>query len=287
MNKWRVVRGEWRVGIPVILMLLISVVPRDAAGQANTCQGLIEPSATFTLSPVVAGRLEDTKVDRGDRVKAGQVLIQLDSGVEEATVQLQKVRAEAEARKLSAREIVRQRKIDLDKKEKLFADGILSDKDILEARTLHRVAELDVQQADEEQRTAAMELKRAQEVLSQRAVKSPANGIVLKRIRRPGEVVRELEPVLTVVRLDPLWVETFCPKELFGKIRSGQEAEVLPEAPHNGRYRARVEVVDAVVEATSGTFGIRLEMKNPEEKIPAGIRCTVRFLGLAGPARDR
>jgi multidrug efflux pump subunit AcrA (membrane-fusion protein) len=38
-----------------------------------------------------------------------------------------------------------------------------------------------------------------------------------------------------------------------------------------------VIVVDPVVDAASGTFGVRLELPNPEHAIPAGLKCRVRF----------
>jgi multidrug efflux pump subunit AcrA (membrane-fusion protein) len=53
---------------------------------------------------------------------------------------------------------------------------------------------------------------------------------------------------------------------------------VTPEAPLNGTsYNARVSVVDRVVDAASGTLGVRLELPNPGYRLPAGLKCKVRF----------
>ena len=52
---------------------------------------------------------------------------------------------------------------------------------------------------------------------------------------------------------------------------------MTPEAPVNGAYQARVKVVDQVVDAASGTFGVRLELPNPGYRLPAGLKCKVRF----------
>ncbi len=44
------------------------------------------------------------------------------------------------------------------------------------------------------------------------------------------------------------------------------------------RFReAEVGVVDKVVDAASGTFGVRLELPNPDTSLPAGLKCRVRF----------
>jgi hypothetical protein len=42
-----------------------------------------------------------------------------------------------------------------------------------------------------------------------------------------------------------------------------------------GVYQAKVTVVDPVFDAASGTFGVRLEMPNPDEAAPVGVRCTM------------
>jgi prepilin-type N-terminal cleavage/methylation domain-containing protein len=42
-------------------------------------------------------------------------------------------------------------------------------------------------------------------------------------------------------------------------------------------YQAQVVVVDKVIDAASGTLGVRLQLANPDNKIPAGIQCGVVF----------
>ncbi len=46
----------------------------------------------------------------------------------------------------------------------------------------------------------------------------------------------------------------------------------------NNVFVARVVVVDPVVDAASGTVGIRLELPNPNYRLPAGLKCKVQFL---------
>ena len=40
---------------------------------------------------------------------------------------------------------------------------------------------------------------------------------------------------------------------------------------------AKVSIVDRVVDASSGTFGVRLELPNPGHRLPGGLKCRVRF----------
>jgi membrane fusion protein, multidrug efflux system len=54
-------------------------------------------------------------------------------------------------------------------------------------------------------------------------------------------------------------------------------ARVFPQAPIGGEYEARVLVVDPLLDPASGTFGVRLELPNPEGRLQAGLRCEVTF----------
>jgi len=56
------------------------------------------------------------------------------------------------------------------------------------------------------------------------------------------------------------------------------QAQIRPESPKGGIYTASVVIVDQVVDAASGTYGVRLEMSNPFHRLPAGLKCKVRFL---------
>jgi len=52
----------------------------------------------------------------------------------------------------------------------------------------------------------------------------------------------------------------------------------MPEAPVGGAHEARVVIVDRLLDAASGTFGVRLELPNPDYGLYGGLHCRVRFL---------
>jgi hypothetical protein len=63
----------------------------------------------------------------------------------------------------------------------------------------------------------------------------------------------------------------------FGKIKYGMKVDIIPEAPIKGRYLGNVIIIDRVVNAASGTFGIFVEINNPKLDVPAGIKCKAKF----------
>jgi len=188
-------------------------------------------------------------VDRGDLVKEWQVVARLDSAVEQASVDLAKERANFNQRNVERnQDLYEQQLISIHEKDELETDNYLS----------------------------KMELKHAEAILSRRSVYTPIAGVVVERFLNEGELVGS-EPILKIAQLNPLNVEVILPVGAFGQVKKGMIAKVLPQQPVGGEYSAKVVIVDALVDAASGTIGVRLELKNPDNRLPAGLKCRVEF----------
>lgn len=225
----------------------------------------------------VEGLVETVTVDRGDLVKAGQVLATLESSVERASVLLAAARAQVESAQKSS-----QVRLDFGvrrfvRTEAMYKKDLVPLKELDEAETAKVLAEVGVFEARENQKIAELDLERAKTALELRTLRSPVTGVVVERAVHPGEHTKQT-PVLKLAQIDPLRVEVIVPVAQLGRVAVGMHAEVTPEAPVNGVYQARVKVVDRVVDAASGTFGVRLELPNPDYRLPAGLKCKVRFL---------
>jgi multidrug efflux pump subunit AcrA (membrane-fusion protein) len=122
--------------------------------------------------------------------------------------------------------------------------------------------------------------ERAAPVLALRTIRSPVTGVVVEVMRKPGEfgAISFKDPIMKLAEIDPLHVEAILPASMYGKVRRGQRAVVMPEAPIGGRYETTVTIVDPVIDASSGTLGVRLELPNRKGNIPAGARCRLQFL---------
>lgn len=259
------------VGLPAFFL------PPDADAESIVLDGLIEPFLIVKIGCPTAGILETVKVDRGDMVTAGQVLATQQSGVEKATMELARARAEMEAA-IKAKEsklnyLVREQK----RMEQLHDQALVSFEALDESRTNSSLARLDLEEAKENRRLAELELKRSTEAVNRMTIYSPITGVVTNRFLTAGEYV-ENQPILQLAQINPLNVEVFVPVKLLGAIKVGMRADVSPEKPAGGVYRAKITIVDRVVDAASGTFGVRLELPNEQGKLQAGLKCKVTFL---------
>jgi len=211
---------------------------------------LLEPHLVVNIGSPVAGILASVNVDRGDIVREGQIVAELVSKSEAAGVKL----AEAKA-------LFNERKVE--RNDDLYKDELISihEKDEIETESL----------------ISKLELEESRQKLEMRTIRSPLSGVVVDRYLSQGEFVQE-RPIMKLAQINPLNVEVIAPVALFGSIRVGSTARLHLEPPLGGDYEVTVTVVDRVIDAASGTFGIRFELPNPGNAIPSGLRCKI-YLG--------
>jgi len=237
-----------RLGMGAALALL-SVWSGAGYAQTQGYECLMEPAVEVALSSSVAGIIKSIEVDRGSHVKKGQKLVKLDATAELAAIKLAKAKLEFGQRKVS-------------RTKELFREKFTSEYSVDEAVTETMLAEV--------------ELAQARTLYGLKTLTSPISGIVVERLAQVGEFVSDDE-VLRLAQLDPLHIEVILPLEQLNIVKEGMEATVYPGQPVGGEYKATVETVDQVLDAASGTFGVRLILPNPGSKLPAGFRCRVKF----------
>ena len=266
-----------RLGLMRILtvasgLCVLTVPPVWAAEMA--C--VIKPYAEISIGTPVEGLIQTVPVDRGDWVTKGQVIVTLESSLEEATVALAKAKAEAEAVLKSSKVKIGFSSRKLERALDLFKTNSIAQHEVDEAQTEKALAEMSYQEASENKRQAELELNRAIAALHLHTIRSPINGVVIDRLLSPGELARQT-PVMKLAQINPLRVEVFAPISLLGKLKTGMRAGVRPEGKGQPIHQAKIMVVNKVVDSASGTFGVRLEMPNPNNAISAGLACTVEF----------
>ena len=258
-----------------IIAGIVSITTK--ADEFSDLDCVITPSAQVEVSAAAPGMLQEVNVDRSDRVTKGQLLAQLDSGVELAELELAQARAEMDAKIKLGQTNLRYDRRSWRRLAKLHSDNLVSAELKEEAERETSVSRWRLQDAKDLMRQRELERKRAQQVLLRRQVFSPIDGIVVQRLRHPGEYVEE-QPILRIAQLDPLYVEAIVPMTEFGRIRKGMRANVFSLINQDQAFPAEVEVVDSVGDAASGTFGVRLTISNPDNTIPAGVNCRVRLV---------
>jgi RND family efflux transporter MFP subunit len=263
-----------RAGVAFLCGLLSSLA--SAAKDDFDC--IAEARQIVDIRSPVDGLIEKVALERADAVKKGQVIVTLESGPERAALAIARSKAAMTGPVEAAQARVQFAKSKEKRQEELFRQNFVSSSALDEARTERKLAESELRVAVENQKLAELEVHRAEELLSMRTLRSPIDGVVVQRYLKAGEFASTnvKDPILKLAQVDPLNVEVVLPATWYGKIHKGDAASIIPETPGT-TFTGRVSVVDRVIDAASGTFGVRLELHNPNNVIPAGAKCRLRF----------
>ena len=253
-----------------------AMLPAVVLAQALGC--LIEPFRVSEVGSPIIGVIETTAVERGEPVRAGQVLATLRAEVERQSLAVAESKAQAvgELRAAEANaELARQK---LTRAKDLADKQFISSQALEQARAESMVAENRLAQAREQRDVYQREHELAQAQLGQRTIRSPISGVIVERYLSAGERVED-KPIYRVAMVNPLRVEVVLPASAYAQVRQGMSVTVVPEFPGASPRQARVTLVDRVIDGASNTFRVRMELPNADMSLPAGLRCKVDLGG--------
>jgi RND family efflux transporter MFP subunit len=241
---------------------------------------MIEPTQTVELRSTVGGLIEHIDVKRGDRVKAGQVLVTLESSVERAAAEAARYKAEMSGPEevASTKHLFAKRKFE--RRRDMHAERLMSGQDRDDAEGEMKSAAAELQLAEENHDVAVLDAGQQDALLKRRTLRSPFSGVVADQSLYAGEVVEpgsSQKPILKLAQLDPLRVHVILPREAFGLVKRGMTADVVPELAARQRVQGTVVIVDSLIDAASGTFAVFLSVPNPKLDVPAGLKCRASF----------
>jgi len=241
---------------------------------------VIEPTQTVEIRSPVIGLLEKVTVRRGDSVIKNQILAQLDSSVETTATDLALYKSKMTAPIESAENKIVYAKRKFLRRQDMHTKDFYSAQEMEEAESEFKLAQSELKMAYENKELAKLEWEHQNSQLKLRTIRSPFDGVVVEQNIYPGEVVEpsgQKQSILTLAQLNPLRIYVILPLSAFGKVKPAMKANVNPESPISGQYVGKVNIIDRVVNAASGTFGVFLEVPNPRFTVPAGVKCKAEF----------
>ena len=202
----------------------------------NVFQGYVEGEYVYVASPL-GGALTNLAVARGDEVKAGQLLFQLERGSEAAALdQAEKNLAQARA-SLVLSEAAFNRRLQLRQDQ-----GVISAEELDQAR-----AQRDAGQAQVAAQTAALD--KAQWSFDQKQQLAPTNAFVHDTLYRSGEWVAAGSPIVELLPPANLKVRFFVPQAALPKIKPGETVSVAFDGGQHA-YTATVNYISTKAEFT-------------------------------------
>jgi len=227
--------------------------------------GSLTSPRTARLSPEVEGRVARVAVEEGDRVEAGDPVVELDAELAELALERAQA-AEREARTELADAERRLGEIQALARRQTAAESRVRD---LEAEVRRDRAVL--------QRLAAERATQAG-LLRRHVVKAPFAGVVARRLTELGEWVEPGTLLVELVATEWLRLDLQVPQTWFGRVVPGTPARIQLDARSDGTFEARVHQVVPVGDASARTFLTRVRLENPDARMAPGMsaRATLR-----------
>ncbi|WGD49739.1 efflux RND transporter periplasmic adaptor subunit [Bradyrhizobium sp. CB1650] len=274
-------------------------ITRDNIVQNVTAAGTLEAVDAVEVSSQLSGQVAKLLADHNSRVRAGEPLAALDSATFEVVVkeaeaalavakaQYEEAKAAVEGAQAHYDDALR----DLQIKTSLSKNGSVSQRDAERAQMTARslAAELSAAKAREQIRTAGVmaaraSLERARLDLERSTIKSPIDGIVIRRSVELGQTVAaslQAPTLFTIARdLSNMRVNAFVSEADIGAVRVGQRVffgvDSYPGRAFEGRVlelRKAARMVQNVV-----TYTVMISAPNPDDLLLPGMTADVRIL---------
>ena len=292
-----------------VVTVQVTPAKRATISQTVSAEAVIYPLEQATVAPKITAPITEFKVQRGSRVKKGQLLAvlenkdlagqaeasrgsfeQADAGYKtsvDATIpqQVQKAQLDADAAKAAYDAQLRV----YNSRKELFQQGALPQRDLdaatvalAQARGANEVAQKqleDLHRLGREQAlksahgsrlTAEGQMRTAEAQLSYSEIRSPIDGVVTDRPLYAGDLATANQPILTVMNLSRLIAKCHIAQSEAAALKAGSPAEFKIQGLDEP-IKARVSLVSPALDPGSTTIEVWAEAIKPDPALKPGM----------------
>lgn len=286
-----------------------TVTVQVAAAEEKSIQDVVSADAVLypreqaAIVPKISAPVKKFYVQRGSKVRAGQVLAELEDrdlagAVTENQGGYQQAQANYETTSQKAQQDLVLAKEQLDAQQKiydnrlaLFKQGAVSQKDVTDARIALTQArdqyqmaqkQFDVQAAEGQLKAAKGKSTSAAAQLSYARIVSPINGVVTDRPIYPGETAPSGAPILTVMDLSQVIARAHIAQQEAAELKAGDPAKIT--VPGQGdNFPGKVTLVSPALDPNSTTLEVWVQAANPGGKLKPGSSVRVAIVSETVP----
>lgn len=213
--------------------------------------GALRSRQGVTLRPEVSGRISKLGFTDGQRVKRGQMLVQLDDTLQQAQLQ------QAEAQASIAR-------TNLQRNRELLAANFVSQSMVDQTAAALQVAE------------AQVALAKAQ--LARMRIEAPFDGVVGIRVVNVGDYVKDGADLVNVEDTSTVLLDFRLAERYVARLKTGQPVEAQLDAMPGRAFKGHVDAVDSVLDANGRSLLVRARLQNPGGELRSGMFARTRIV---------
>ena len=273
--------------LPVVKVESVRIMTLGQAQTRLTATGYLESRWQAAVGAKVPGRIANIPVEEGDKVKAGDVLAELEHSDMDAMLASRRVAVVlAEAELAEAEFNLAQADRDLIRERDIFQRNAGTQAVLERAETTHQAAQ-SIRQA----RAAAVDAAKSAVIEAEEAVRNmfiyaPFDGTVVTKDAEKGESIMPggmgassgRGSVITLAKLDELEVDTDVKEDYLGQLHKGQPAQIVVDAVPDHRYQGRLREIMPMGDRTRGIVKVKVSVLDPDERLFPELSATVHFL---------
>lgn len=272
---------------PPSVEVTLATVKRQDVTRTVSAAGHLQARETVKVSSNVTGELLSLSVREGDKVKRGQILGQIDKRLGESQVaQFRGAVASTVAQTLQFEESIAQDKRDLDRVQKMHAEGIATQSELEKARSQLRLDETRLAAQKQIVAQNRGQLETALYNLARATLTAPIDGTILELYHKVGERIRGSDfsddVVLLMGGLAEMEVKVEVGEHEVVGIHEGDEATVEIDAIVDKQFPGHVvavgrnaQIKNPGSDAEVTTFFVRVGLDTPPEGGLPGLSASV------------
>ncbi|MBZ5569207.1 MAG: efflux RND transporter periplasmic adaptor subunit [Acidobacteriia bacterium] len=206
--------------------------------------GTMEAVRGVTVSADLPGVVERILFDSGQPVRAGDVLVELDTRQERAQL------ASLEAQRDLAR-------VNYGRMQQLVNAGVIS--------------RMEYDQATAQQKATEANVAEVRATIERKTIRAPFTGILGIRKVNLGQYLAAGSAVVPLQSFNPIYVDFGVPQQAAGQVRVGGNLRVVSEDLAGHVFTGRVTALDSVVDETTRNVQVQATLSNPEGKLRPGM----------------
>jgi RND family efflux transporter MFP subunit len=252
--------------------------PVEAADTSFVVSGPIIVEHQVEITAQRDGFLAKVLFDAPSRVKAGTILARLDD--QQVSANLEAARAKSRSIEAdlknwqSEAEVL---KADYGRQQNLWKLGLTSQEQLEHAKYKAESDQWDIQRVQETLNTAHQEERSLELELEKTRITAPFSGLIARRYVREGQSVSKGERLFWVSAEAPLLMRFTLPEKYFGRVRPAQQFEITSPAVLGEKHSTRVKQISPVVDPSSGTFEVLVELTGDRGGLRPGMTANLKI----------
>lgn len=213
--------------------------------------GSVAPVQGVTVGAEMPGKVVKIAFEAGATVKAGDLLVQLDTSTEEA-----QLRAAEAAAALGTANLARAR----------------------ELRQSGTNSPADLDASDAQSKGAAAQADNIRAVIAKKTIRAPFAGRLGLRLVNLGQILKDGEPIATLQTLDPIYVNFSLPQQRLAQVSAGNTVRVTSDAAPGQTFEGKISAISPEVDSVTRNVRLQATISNQGEKLRTGMFANVEVV---------